>query len=140
MYNEVMRNEMREAILAGERALSSLRSAQEKLNSAGNWGLLDMFGGGMFSTLIKHSKMNDAKYLMEAAQRDLKHFQRELSDVNVCLDLKMDVGNFLSFADFFFDGFLADYLVQSKISESKEQISVLIYRVEQILHELRRKM
>ena len=58
-----MRNEMREAILAGERALSSLRSAQEKLNSAGNWGLLDMFGGGMFSTLIKHSKMNRNNFI-----------------------------------------------------------------------------
>ena len=31
-----MRREMKEALNAGERALSSLRKAQEKLNSAGN--------------------------------------------------------------------------------------------------------
>lgn len=43
MNNEIMRREMKEAIDAGERALSSLRMAQEKLNSAGNWGLFDMF-------------------------------------------------------------------------------------------------
>ncbi len=42
MSNEVMRREMKEAMDAGERALSSLRSAQEKLNSAGNWGIFDM--------------------------------------------------------------------------------------------------
>lgn len=140
MSNEIMRREMKEALDAGERALSSLRNAQEKLNSAGNWGLFDMFGGGLFSTIMKRSKMDDAQQLMEAAKNDLKRFQRELKDVNIPLDLRMEVGSFLSFADFFFDGFVADYLVQSKISEAKEQVSDAIIRVEQILNELKRKM
>lgn len=140
MSNEIMRREMKEALDAGERALSSLRKAQEKLNSAGNWGLFDMFGGGLFSTIMKRSKMDDAQQLMEAAKSDLKRFQRELKDVNIPLDLRMEVGSFLSFADFFFDGFVADYLVQSKISEAKEQVSDAIIRVEQILNELKRKM
>ena len=140
MSNEIMRREMKEAMDAGERALSSLRSAQEKLNSAGNWGLFDMFGGGLFSTMIKRSKMDDAQNLMEAAKTDLKRFQKELKDVNIPLDLRMEVGSFLSFADFFFDGFVADYLVQSKISDAKEQVSDAIIRVEQILSELKRRM
>jgi len=140
MSNEIMRREMKEALDAGERALSSLRNAQEKLNSAGNWGLFDMFGGGLFSTIMKRSKMDDAQQLMEAAKSALKRFQRELKDVNIPLDLRMEVGSFLSFADFFFDGFVADYLVQSKISEAKEQVSDAIIRVEQILNELKRKM
>lgn len=140
MSNEIMRREMKEALDAGERALSSLRKAQEKLNSAGNWGLFDMFGGGLFSTIMKRSKMDDAQQLMEAAKSDLKRFQRELKDVIIPLDLRMEVGSFLSFADFFFDGFVADYLVQSKISEAKEQVSDAIIRVEQILNELKRKM
>ena len=140
MNNEIMRREMKEAMDAGERALTSLRNAQEKLNSAGNWGLFDMFGGGLFSTIMKRSKMDDAQQLMEAAKSDLKRFQRELKDVNIPLDLRMEVGSFLSFADFFFDGFVADYLVQSKISEAKEQVSDAIIRVEQTLNELKRKM
>ena len=140
MNNEMMRREMKEAMDAGERTLSSLRSAQEKLNSAGNWGLFDMFGGGLFSTMIKRSKMDDAQNLMEAAKTDLKRFQKELKDVNIPLDLRMEVGSFLSFADFFFDGFVADYLVQSKISDAKEQVSDAIIRVEQILSELKRRM
>ena len=140
MSNELMRREMKEAMDAGERALLSLRSAQEKLNSASNWGLLDMFGGGFFSTIIKRSKMDDAQRLMEAAKSDLRRFQKELKDVNIPLDLRMEVGSFLSFADFFFDGFLADYLVQSKISEAKEQVSDAIFKIEQILNELKRRM
>ena len=140
MMKEVMRREMQEAIVAGERALSSLRSAHEKLNSAGNWGLFDMFGGGLFSTIMKRSKMSDAQNLMENAKSDLLRFQRELKDVNIPLDLRMEVGSFLSFADFFFDGFVADYLVQTKISDAKTQVSDAIYKVERILNELKRQM
>lgn len=120
MSNEMMRRELLEAISAGERALSSLKSTQEKLNNAGNWGIFDIIGGGMFSTFMKRSKMDEAKNLMESAKLDLKRFQKELKDVNVSWDLSMEVGGFLLFVDFFFDGFVADYLVQSKISDTKK--------------------
>ena len=62
--------EKREAIEAGQRALSSLRTAKENLNSAKNWGLVDMFGGGFFSTMLKHSKMDQAKQNMEALRNN----------------------------------------------------------------------
>lgn len=139
MSEEILRKEMNEAIYAGERALSSLKNAQQKLNSAGNWGIFDMFGGGLISTIVKRSKMDEAKYLMEAAKLDLKRFQKELGDINVPLDLRMEVGSFLSFADFFFDGFLADYLIQEKITDAKNQIADAIYEVETILNGLRRR-
>ena len=139
MSNEILRKEMNEAIRAGERALYSLKNAEEKLNSAGNWGIFDMFGGGLFSTIIKRSKMDDAQSLIETAKTDLMIFQKELKDVNIPLSLRVEVGSFLSFADFFFDGFVADYLVQSKITDAKSQVSDAIYRVEQLLRELKRK-
>lgn len=140
MSNEMMSKEMKEAMDAGECALSSLRMAQEKLKSASNWGWCDILGGGFFATMIKHSKMEEAQRFMESAKTDLKRFQKELKDVNIPLDLRMEVGSFLSFADFFFDGFLADYLVQSKISDAKEQVSDAIYRVEQIINELKKSI
>ena len=59
--------ERQEAIDAGERALDSLYGARRELASAGNWGLLDLFGGGLFSTFAKHSKMDDAQRYMEQA-------------------------------------------------------------------------
>ena len=73
--------EKREAIEAGQRALSSLRTAKENLNSAKNWGLVDMFGGGFFSTMLKHSKMDQARQNMEQAKYDLRNFSRELMDL-----------------------------------------------------------
>ena len=73
---------------------------------------------------------------MEEAKRNLKIFQKELKDVDLSLDLRMEVGSFLSFADFFFDGLVADYLVQSKIASAREQVEDAIAMVTNILHSL----
>ena len=74
--------EIREAIAAGERALSSLYVAQDKLNSARGWGIFDMLGGGFIADLIKHSKMEEASKSMEEAKYSLQRFRKELSDVH----------------------------------------------------------
>jgi len=137
MNSYMMDKEIQEAIISGERALNSLRNAQEKLNSARNWGIFDMLGGGFITDMIKHSKMSDASSYMEDAKRDLLVFQKELRDVQGQMDLKVDIGGFLTFADFFFDGIVADYLVQSKIAEARKQVEQAISIVEQLLAELR---
>lgn len=93
--------EKREAIDAGYRAINSLKTARDNLNSAKNWGLLDMFGGGFFSTMLKHSKIDQARQNMEQAKYDLRNFSRELNDVNIACDLNINIGDFLSFADYF---------------------------------------
>ena len=131
--------EIREAIQAGEAALSSLRNAQEKLNSAKNWGLLDLFGGGAFTGFIKHSKMETASGLITQAKKDLEIFQRELKDVPVSLDLRMEIGSFLSFADFFFDDPVSDYLVYSRIQNTREDVEDGIQLVEELLEKLRKQ-
>lgn len=131
------KKEIREAIAAGEKALNSLYAAQDKLKSARGWGMIDLFGGGLFTDMVKHSKMNDTSRCMEDAKCHLKAFQRELKDVNLSLDLRMEVGGFLSFADFFFDGLVADYLVQSKIASAREQVEDAIMMVKNVLTALR---
>lgn len=134
--NNVM--EIREAIAAGERALSSLYVAQDKLKSARGWGLFDLFGGGLLSDMMKHSRLNEASRCMEDAKYQLKVFQKELSDVNGNFNLRLDIGGFLSFADFFFDGLVADYLVQSKIADARRQVDNAIEKVSGILNELKK--
>ena len=47
---------------------------------------------------------------------------------------------FLTFADFVFDGFVADYLVQNKISDAREEIEDGIYHVRTILENLYRNL
>ena len=96
--------EKREAIDAGNKALESLRTAKENLDRAHNWGLFDMFAGGLISSLAKRSKMNQARQHMEQAKWDLRNFSEELKDVNMISHLDIETNDFLSFADWFFDG------------------------------------
>ena len=76
----------------------------------------------------------------EQAKSDIQRFQRELRDVQVSLDLRMEIGSFLSFADFFLDGLVADYMVQSKIADAREQVDDAINRIEKILADVKNRM
>ena len=102
--------------------------------------MFDLFGGGLLADMMKHGKMNDASRCMEEAKCHLKVFQKELKDVHLSLDLRMEISSFLSFADFFFDGLVADYLVQSKIMAAKEQVEDAIVMVTNVLNTLRDSM
>ena len=130
------RREIDEAIRAGQRARDSLLQAKDCLQSAGNWGLLDMFGGGMFTTFVKRSRMKDAEQLVQQARSDLKQFRKELTDVDSIAEFHVETGDFLSFADYFFDSFLVDWLVQSKIRDAERQVEDAIEKVEYILQQL----
>ena len=135
MYNKEL--EIREAINAGERALRSLQDAKSSLDSARGWGILDILGGRGLSGLIKHVKIGDARSSLDQAKADLDCFSRELSDVREIQGLDIEIGDFLTFADFFFDGFLADIMVQSKIRQAQDQIDYAIGRVQSMLGRLR---
>ena len=121
MNDFMMEREIQEALTAGENALQSLYAASEQLDSARNWGIVDLLGGGFFTDLIKHSKMGKAEKYLSQARYYLQKF------------------HFLSFADFFFDGVVADYLVQSRINETRRKVAEAIRRVEELTAKLRAK-
>lgn len=131
-----LQKEKREAVDAGYRALRSLQAAQDNLDSAKNWGLWDMFGGGLIFTMLKQSKMDSAKQNMEQAKYDLREFSQEFRDVSISYELDIETGDFLSFADWFFDGFFVDWMVQDRINKAREQVSEAIRQVEDILRRL----
>lgn len=128
--------ELREAKLAGQEALDCLNRAADSLKSAGNWGIVDMLGGGLISTFVKHSKMNDANALVQQARSALKRFRKELTDVENVAEFRIETGDFLSFADYFFDGIIADWLVQSRINEARTQVENARQKVMYIMGQL----
>lgn len=129
--------ELREAKLAGQQALDYLNRAADSLQSAGNWGIVDMLGGGLISTFVKHSKMNDAEELVQQARSALKRFQKELMDVENVEEFHIETGDFLTFADYFFDGIIADWLVQSRIKEARTQVENARQKVTYIMEQLK---
>ena len=124
--------ERKQAIDAGERALQSLNAARTALHGARNWGIADMLGGGFLSTILKRNRMHEANAAMERAKCDLEQFRDELEDVNI----QLATGDFVGFADYFFDGLLFDAVAQHRIGEASVQVERLTEQVELLLARL----
>lgn len=128
--------ERQEALNAGWKALTSLNDLKAELDSASNWGILDMFGGKTFTTFVKYSKLNNASQLALKASLDLQDFQREAKDVFPLTDLQCQVGGLLAYMDFFHDSFFVDLLVQSRINEALDKVDEAINTVTRLIDAL----
>ena len=117
-------------------ALHAIEETLGHLSSAGNWGLFDMIGGGFITTMIKHGKMNEAERAMAAARNSIRNLKKELSDVDQLVDVDLNISDFLSFADYFFDGIIADWMVQSKIKDARFQVDKAIRELNRIKNTL----
>ena len=129
-------NEITEAIFAGNKVLNSLDTALEHLSSAEGWGTFDLLGGGLISDLAKHSHIDEAKGETERTQSLLRQFKTELADISISSDIFIEMEGFAKFADFFFDGLIADWFMQSKIQNSQDSVYAVKCQVLSILEKL----
>lgn len=136
MKNNVYVNEIFEAIDAADEALACLYEARNSLVSAKRWGVLDMMGGTIFSTMFKRNKMKTAQQHMNNAKQALKKFTDELNDIDEIVDLEFKMNDFLSFADYFFDNFFFDLSIQNRIKEARYKIDWTINAVQTIRKDL----
>jgi hypothetical protein len=113
--------EVSEAISAGNNVISGLEQVINSLESAEGWGTWDLLGGGLISTAVKHSRIDDARKGINEVQTKMSQFKRELADVQNNIELQIDIGDLEYFADFFLDGLIVDWIVQSKIVGSLER-------------------
>lgn len=130
--------EIREAIDAADAALKHLGNAADMLDDAGRWGIVDMLGGGLITTLLKHRKISDAQDEIDEAKRALRIFVKELDDVDEATGLNVELGSGLQFADIFFDGVLADWIAQDKIDRAKQQVADAMRQVYAVRSQLER--
>ena len=113
--------EITEAITAGDHVITSLEQVIDSLESAKSWGTWDMLGGDFIATAVKHSRIDDARSGINTVQEKMSQLTRELADVQQNVELSIDITEFTSFADFFMDGLIIDWIVQSKIVDSLER-------------------
>ena len=129
-YGYDRNKEIEEALAAGDEALQCLEAAWDHLNKARGWGIFDMLGGELITTFMKHKNMDDAQRAMEQARFALQNYSRELSDIREDIgSIDVQVGDLLHFADYFFDGLIVDWMVQSKIKQARDQVSMAIDKV-----------
>ena len=133
---ESQRREVGEAISAGRSAEQALTSVLNSLDSAEDWGTWDMFGGGLLSTMAKHEHLDDAQAGIGYAQQCLSRFRTELADVQHMEIPQVYIGEFATFADYFFDGLFADWYVQSRINEAQRGVEAVDSRVCEALNRL----
>lgn len=134
--NLLEKKEIEEAISVGKDLLIAANSAKNSLDSAKNWGIFDIAGGDMLSSIAKHNKINDAEVHFRRVSSLISRFNKELGDI------KFEGLTFSSTTiafDIFFDNIFTDFSVQSKINSSLDNVRRLICRVENILGTLNGK-
>lgn len=134
---KAQQKEIDEAIVAGKNALSKVDEIHRELNSAEGWGMWDLLGGGLISDLAKHSHLDQAQRDINDLQILLQRFHTELADVKIDASVHVQVDGFLRFADYFFDGLIADWTVLDHIQTSQSQINTTRSQVESVLDRLK---
>ncbi|WP_346936757.1 hypothetical protein [Clostridium sp.] len=137
---EAKKKELLEAIAAGNTARNELQYVVDSLKSAEGWGTWDILGGGIIATAAKHSDIDKAKNFAQNTKIALMKFQNELSDVDLTMNIDINIGSFETFVDYFFDGLISDWIVQSKISDSLNCVCNVVYNVEDIIKSLEEKL
>lgn len=124
--------EILEALEAANNTLDSLYKALNALDSAKSWSIADILGGGLLMTYMKRSRIKEAQKYINNCKASIEKFAKELHDINEDINISLDTSEFINFADYFFDGILVDWYVQSNISKAQNQVSNAISRVEHI--------
>lgn len=132
------KKEIDEAINAGQAARSISQKILGDLQSAKDWGTWDMIGGGLITDMMKYDKLNSAQSNVQDLQTALRNFRTELADVKegISADIHLEIGDFLHFADYFFDGLFTDWMVYDRISESKTRAENTCRQIETVLEKL----
>ena len=118
---KIDKTEFLEAITAGETALEALERTRASLDEASNWGLFDLAGGGMMTSMVKHSYVDNAASQARLAQRALNCFREELAEAGERLHLSIKIDFVSSSVDGFFGNIIVDWIMQSRIENAWQQ-------------------
>lgn len=121
--------EISELMKIVDEALEALENSEIDLKSASGWGIVDLFGGGLITSLIKHNDMDDAQIHMNQAKDALSKLSDQLKTVSNDFDFHFDVMDFTDTLDIFMGNIFSDLLVQSSISEARDKIQKTIESV-----------
>ena len=136
MYHRENIREINEALSAARTAIEKINYAKQSLNNAKNWGVFDMLGGGIISSMVKHSKIDNAQNVLRQVNGLLQKLNRELEDISVPDELNIEINGFAKFADYFFDGLISDWYVQNKINENRRRVDEPETRVYDVIYKL----
>jgi len=106
--------ELYEAKTAAQELVARIDNALSSLDRASSWGIIDLFGGGMFSSFVKRERIRDANSDIKEISRSLSLLNKELEDVNMHLPAEI--------SDAMSDNIFTDIRVQGEIKEQMTEL------------------
>lgn len=127
-----MNKELKDVKDQAEIVRTLIEQALEKIDSARNWGLYDIFAGGMISSMVKRGRMKESNQLMEEIERTLQRLQKEYGDINLELPEQLNLDFASEMFDVWFDNIFTDLSVQSNLKKRREQLVYLYDQVDEL--------
>lgn len=132
--------ELKEAKEAANQVIIRIDAGLNQLKSASSWGILDIFGGGLISSLVKRNKIGEANRSLEELSISLKSLNKELSDVDISLpDAIPDMLSDELF-DIVFDNIFTDIRVQGEIKENLIALKELRHAIVEVRDKVDREI
>ena len=124
--------ELKEARSAADISIAKIDCGLSQLESASSWGIFDILGGGLFSSLVKRNKIGQANLSLEEISASLKSLNKELSDVDISLPDAIPDRLSDELFDLVFDNIFTDIRVQGEIKENLVAPKELRYAIVEI--------
>jgi hypothetical protein len=119
-------------LAAAALALASLREASQHFSAATDWGVVDLMGGGMMVSAMKHNHLDQAKTAVQRASRGMQQFRNECQELQEMAGTvrgpggAAGAGNHAVMFDMLLDNIITDFRVQGQITQSAQQCAVAI--------------
>lgn len=132
--------ELKEAKEAANQVIIRIDAGLNQLKSASSWGIFDILGGGLISSLVKRNKIGQANYSLEEISSSLKALNKELSDVDISLPDAIPDRLSDELFDLVFDNIFTDIRVQGEIKENLVALKELRHDIVEISDKLDREI
>lgn len=132
--------ELKEARSAADISIAKIDCGLSQLESASSWGIFDILGGGLFSSLVKRNKIGQANLSLEEISTSLKALNKELSDVDISLPDAIPDRLSDELFDLVFDNIFTDIRVQGEIKENLVALKELRYAIVEIREKVDREI
>ncbi len=133
----MLHKEINKAYYAGLKAQDALNEALYYLEQAKDLGILDITGGGLIISLSKYKSIDKANSFIDDFERNMRTFARDLLDVRLTGNLKVEISTFLKITDIYFDQIASDTIVQKKLFDSLNAAKELKPKVDEIVLKLK---
>lgn len=128
--------ELKEAKAAAQEVIARIDNAISSLDSASSWGIVDLLGGGAFSSFFKRGKIKDANNDVKEISRSLSLLNKELEDVNMHLPAEVSDTMSDNVFDICFDNIYTDFKVQGEIKERLNELKDFRTSVVELIEKL----